>query len=144
MMEKQNSWVKKVFFGYYVLAILLGFYQAFIRLIYPIPTLIENMTKTPHWTEYFIIPVFFIMVILSIVIIILTFKKRLLKLNLIYPIYWLGLWFFTLIINSFILLNYPLVTASSILSNISQFYTLFYIFDMIFPLYMINKLRNKF
>jgi len=135
--------IPKLLLVYYILVILFGIYNLFMGIFYYHPLEKGIILTTNHWMTVFIqIPLFLILFILSIVIIIYTLKKRLSKLNLIYPIYFLILWIITPIISYSILILYLPIMSFFILDLLVRFYIIFYIFDIIFPIYIINRLRK--
>ena len=99
--------------------------------------------KTFSLITYFFVFIDYIIILLSIIFLILIYKRKLPKFYLIYPIYKILFHLiFIIIIPTWILLYYPENIALNILDNLSWYHIFFYFFDVGFSIFAFFKLNK--
>jgi len=132
------GFTRKLLIFYYYLALLFGIYNIYATLT-PYTPLREAILYGVIWSDFIVIPMGFILIALSILLIILVYKKKLTKINLIYPIYFLSYSIFLTTFNIYVYNSYGLDYGLTILDNFHKYHIIFFIFDIIIPALMMYK-----
>ena len=152
-----NKKYKKIFTIYYILPILSGIFWTIAilsgrRMLFDkIYKAVSDGTLNLSISSYIFSIIEIIALIMSIALIILIFIKKLEKVNLIYPIYYIvwnigwmiGL---PLIVLYFCYNNYPPLSETCVLKNVVNlqgYDIIFYLINIILPLYLLDKLYKK-
>ena len=96
------------------------------------------------WYDFIIFPMALALITLSIIILVSVYKKVLSKVHIVYPSYYLSILVLSILFAKVVYHSYGLERTLIIYDNILKFYIIFFVFDVIFPLFMIVKFFPEF
>src|SRR3989344_8714068 len=133
-----NNSTKKILFTFYLFSAVFGLYNLFAWAYSDTP-LRERIHLGFIWYDLIIIFSIISLFILSFIIAFKVAGKEISKIHLIYSLYFPSRILLVILLNRILYFFYDFDTTLSILESSRRYYGILYLWDVLFPLYMLHK-----
>lgn len=148
-MKKNKKNTKKLLLIFYILAVILGLYNLYIKISAWNLSMVDVISEASPGSTLFIVCWGLILFVFSIIIIRKIIRDKLPKINFIYPIYFISFIFLYVILTIILVSIYGSTKAATIYSEFYHHIWIIYVWDVIFPSFMIyhqfirKKMRRR-